>query len=109
MTKLKVKHGIGQNLIVKPDFFADVVSEGGIVITAASEYGDGPCQGTVIGIGMGPRDENGEYLESDIKVGDVILYARNTGKQIMYEGEKLYSLPYNSVMANLGHKPVESD
>jgi chaperonin GroES len=58
-----------------------------------------PQQGKVIAAGPGARQESGERVAMDIKVDDMVLYARNTGTAIKLDGQEYLILKETDVLA----------
>ena len=58
-----------------------------------------PQEGKVVAAGPGTRKENGERTTMDVKVGDVVLYAKYTGAQIKSQGKEYLILKENDVLA----------
>lgn len=46
-----------------------------------------PMQGTIIAAGPGKRDERGELIPLEVKVGDVVLYGKYSGTEITLDGK----------------------
>ena len=46
-----------------------------------------PQQGEVLAVGPGRRDDKGERIPMDVKVGDKVLYSKHGGTGVPYEGE----------------------
>ena len=49
-------------------------TKGGIIIPETAQ--EKPQEGEVIAVGPGARDEDGEYIKPDVKVGDRILFGK---------------------------------
>jgi len=60
-----------------------------------------PKKGTVLAIGPGERNDAGERIPMDVKVGEVVLYAKYSGTEIKYDGKKLLILRESDVLAIL--------
>ena len=46
-----------------------------------------PQQGEVLAVGPGRRDDKGERIPMDVKVGDKVLYSKIGGTEVHYQGE----------------------
>ena len=46
-----------------------------------------PQQGEVLAVGPGRRDDKGERIPMDVKVGDKVLYSKYGGTEVHYQGE----------------------
>jgi chaperonin GroES len=60
---------------------------GGIIIPDTAK--EKPQQGEVLAVGSGARNEAGQIVPLDVKVGDVVLFAKWGGTEIKVEGEEL--------------------
>lgn len=68
----------------------------GIVIpdTAAEK----PDQGEVIAVGPGKRNDRGELIAMDVKVGDRVLFGKYSGQTVKVEGEELLVMREEDIM-----------
>jgi len=55
----------------------------------------------VLAIGPGDRNDKGERIPMDVKVGDKVLYAKYAGTEVKYNGKKLLILRESDVLAIL--------
>ncbi len=61
-----------------------------------------PQQGEVLAVGPGRRDDNGERIPMDVKVGDKVLYSKYGGTEVHYDGEDYLIVAARDVLAILG-------
>ena len=61
-----------------------------------------PQQGEVLAVGPGRRDDKGERIPMDVKVGDKVLYSKYGGTEVHYEGEDYLSVGARDILAILG-------
>jgi chaperonin GroES len=87
---------LGNRLIVEPAE-SEEVTAGGIVLPETAK--EKPQKGTVLAAGPGERDEDGDYIPMDVKVGDVVLYAKYSGTEIKLDGKKLLILRESDLLA----------
>jgi chaperonin GroES len=68
----------------------------GIVIpdTAAEK----PDQGEVIAVGPGKRNDRGDLVAMDVKVGDRVLFGKYSGQTVKVEGEELLVMREEDIM-----------
>ena len=57
-----------------------------------------PQQGEV----LGRRDDKGERIPMDVKVGDKVLYSKYGGTEVHYEGEDYLIVGARDILAILG-------
>ena len=70
---------------------------GGIIIPDTAK--EKPQQGEVLAIGSGARDESGKVVPLDVKVGDVVLFAKWGGTEVKVEGEDLLVMKESDIIA----------
>ena len=89
---------LGSRLVVEP-IEEEEVTSGGIVLPETAK--ENPQKGTVLAIGPGDRNDKGERIPMDVKVGDKVLYAKYAGTEVKYDGKKLLILRESDVLAIL--------
>ncbi len=90
---------LGDRLVVEPREREATTASGLVLPETAKEK---PQEGEVIAVGPGRRDENGKRIEMDVKVGDVVLYAKYGGTEVKIEDKKLLILKESDVLAIVG-------
>ena len=85
---------LGSRLVVEP-IEEEEVTSGGIVLPETAK--EKPQKGTVLAIGPGDRNDKGERIPMDVKVGDKVLYAKYAGTEVKYDGKKLLILRESDV------------
>jgi len=58
-----------------------------------------PQRGEVIAVGNGRYNDDGDRIPMDVRVGDVVLYAKYGGSELKVEGMKLLILQESDVLA----------
>lgn len=94
---LKLKP-LADRLVVKP-LESEDVTPGGIVLPETAK--EKPQKGEVLAVGPGARDEDGERILPDVRVGDKVLFAKYSGTEIKLDGEKLLILRESDILAVL--------
>jgi len=89
---------LGSRLVIEP-IEQEEITAGGIVLPETAK--EKPQKGTVLAIGPGERDDNGNRIPLDVKVGDLVLFAKYSGTEIKYEGKKLLIMRESDVLAVL--------
>lgn len=87
---------LGDRLVVEPKEREETTASGIILPETAKEK---PQEGTVLAVGPGRRDDDGDRIEMDVAVGDTVLYAKYAGTEIKLEGKKLLILKESDVLA----------
>ena len=87
---------LGDRMVVKPLEEEEVTPSGIVLPETAKEK---PQKGEVLSVGPGARDEDGNRIEMDVKVGDKILFAKYGGTEIKVNSDKLLILRESDVLA----------
>ncbi|MFI3300333.1 MAG: co-chaperone GroES [Candidatus Gastranaerophilales bacterium] len=87
---------LGERIVIK------VVEEteqttGGIFIPDSAK--EKPQKGEVIAVGLGKLNDKGEREPMDVKVGDVVLYAKYSGTDVKIEGTEYKILSVKDALA----------
>ncbi len=61
-----------------------------------------PQQGEVLAVGPGRRNDKGERIPVDVKVGDKVLYSKYGGTEVHYQGEDYLIVSARDILAILG-------
>ncbi|WP_420994953.1 co-chaperone GroES [Cupriavidus sp. 30B13] len=69
----------------------------GIVIPDSAA--EKPDQGEVVAVGPGRRNEAGERIAPDLRVGDRVLFGKYAGQGVKVDGEELLVLREEDVVA----------
>ncbi len=87
---------LADRLVVKP-IEREEVTKGGIVIPDTVR--EKPQEGEVIAVGPGRLSEDGKRIVMDVKVGDVVIYAKYGGMEVKVEDEDLMILRESDILA----------
>ena len=90
---------LADRLVVKP-IEREEVSRGGIVLPDTAK--EKPQEGEVIAVGPGRLSEDGKRIAIEVKVGDIVIYAKYGGTEIKIEGEELVILRESDILARKG-------
>ncbi len=72
---------------------------GGIIIPDTAK--EKPMQGEILAVGPGARDEKGEVVPLDVKVGDHVLFGKWSGNEVTIDGEELAIMKEADIMGVL--------
>ena len=78
---------------------AETTTASGIVIPDTAK--EKPQEGTVIAVGPGRVDDNGNRVPVDVKVGDTVIYSKYGGTEVKYAGSEVLILSARDVLAVL--------
>jgi chaperonin GroES len=87
---------LGDRLVVKPATREETTKSGLVLPDTAKEK---PQRGTVLSVGEGRRDEDGDRIPMDVKAGDEVLFAKYAGTEFKLEDEDLLILSEKDVLA----------
>ncbi|MCZ6661241.1 MAG: co-chaperone GroES [bacterium] len=73
------------------------VKKGGIIIPDTAK--EKPQEGEVVAIGEGRRLDSGERQPMDVKVGDLVLFGKYSGTDVMIDDEEYLILREEDVFA----------
>ncbi|MCH7646383.1 MAG: co-chaperone GroES [Nitrospinae bacterium] len=73
------------------------VKKGGIIIPDTAK--EKPQEGEVVAVGEGRRLESGERQPMDVKVGDLVLFGKYSGTDVMIDDEEYLILREEDVFA----------
>ena len=100
--KMAVKlEPLGDRVVVKP-MPKEEVTKGGIVIPDTAK--EKPQEGKVIAVGPGRMTEDGKRIAMDVKVGDIVIYAKYGGTEIKENDEELIILRESDILAKKSSK-----
>lgn len=74
---------LADRVIVEP-LEQQEITAGGIVLPETAK--EKPQKGTVIAVGPGKKTDDGKVVPMDVKVGDVVIYAKYGGTEVKLEG-----------------------
>ena len=73
---------------------------GGIILPETAK--EKPQQGKILAAGPGDRDEKGERVPMDVKVGDIVLFAKYSGTEIKMDGKKYLIMRESDLLGIVG-------
>jgi len=79
---------------------ADQKTAGGIIIPDSAQ--EKPSEGEVIAVGDGARDDDGDRIPMDVKVGDRVLFGKWSGTEVKINGEDLLIMKESDIMGIVG-------
>jgi chaperonin GroES len=75
---------------------AEAKTKGGIIIPDTAK--EKPQEGKIVAVGPGGRDEAGQLIKPDVKVGDRILFGKWSGTEVKIDGEDLLIMKESDIM-----------
>ena len=89
---------LGDRVIVKPVQKEETV--GGIIIPDTVK--EKPQEGKVEAVGPGKKDENGDILSMNVKVGDSVLYGKYSGTELKIDGDEFLIMHEDDIFGIIG-------
>ena len=87
---------LGDRLVIKTIEREEMTKSGLVLPETAKEK---PQEGEVLAVGPGRMSEDGKRIAMDIKVGDIVIYAKYGGTEIKIDDEELMILRESDVLA----------
>ena len=87
---------LADRLVVKPMEREEVTKSGIFLPDTAKEK---PQEGEVLAVGPGRLSEDGQRIAMDVKVGDIVIYAKYGGTEIKIDEEDLIILRESDILA----------
>ncbi len=87
---------LGDRLVIKPAGREEMTASGIVLPDTAKEK---PQRGTVVAAGEGRRDDDGDRIPMDVKVGDQVLFAKYAGTEFKLDDQDLLILAEKDVLA----------
>lgn len=79
---------------------AEEKTAGGIIIPDSAK--EKPAEGEVVAVGDGARDDDGDRIALDVKVGDRVLFGKWSGTEVTVGGEDLLIMKESDILGIIG-------
>lgn len=89
---------LGDRLVIQPASREEMTASGIVLPDTAKEK---PHRGTVVAAGEGRRDDDGDRIPMDVKVGDEVLFAKYAGTEFKLDDKDLLILAEKDILAIL--------
>jgi chaperonin GroES len=89
---------LGDRVVVLPAEREETTRSGIVIPDTAKEK---PQRGSVIAVGKGRRDDDGDRIPMDVAVGDTVLFAKYAGTEFKFEDEEYLILSEKDILAKL--------
>jgi chaperonin GroES len=89
---------LGDRVVVQPAEREETTKSGIVIPDTAKEK---PQRGSVIAVGKGRRDEDGDRIPMDVSVGDTVLFAKYAGTEFKFEEEEYLILSEKDILAKV--------
>ncbi len=89
---------LGDRVVVQPAEREETTKSGIVIPDTAKEK---PQRGTIIAVGKGRRDDDGDRIPMDVSVGDTVLFAKYVGTEFKFEDEEYLILSEKDILAKV--------
>jgi chaperonin GroES len=89
---------LGDRVVVQPAEREETTKSGIVIPDTAKEK---PQRGSVIAVGKGRRDDDGDRIPMDVAVGDTVLFAKYAGTEFKFEDEEYLILSEKDILAKV--------
>ena len=89
---------LGDRVVVQPAEREETTKSGIVIPDTAKEK---PQRGSVIAVGQGRRDDDGDRIPMDVSVGDTVLFAKYAGTEFKFEEEDYLILSEKDILAKV--------
>ncbi len=90
---------LADRLVVKP-IEREEVTKGGIVLPDTAK--EKPQEGKVMAVGPGRLSEDGKRIAMEVKVGDIVIYAKYGGVEYKIDDKEVIILRESDILAKKG-------
>ncbi len=87
---------LGDRVIVQ-QLEAETTTASGLVLPDTAT--EKPQQATVVAVPKAPKDDDGNDIELDLAVGDVVIYSKYGGTEVKYGADEYIILSLKDVLA----------
>jgi chaperonin GroES len=89
---------LGDRVVVQPAEREETTKSGIVIPDTAKEK---PQRGSIIAVGKGRRDDDGERIPMDVSVGDTVLFAKYAGTEFKFEDEEYLILSEKDILSKV--------
>ena len=89
---------MGDRVVIRPAA-REETTRSGIVLPDTSK--EKPQRGEVVAVGTGRVTDEGKRLDMEVKVGDIVLFAKYAGTEFKLDDEELLILSEKDILATL--------
>ena len=90
---------LGDRLLIEPAEQEETFAGGQLVLPETAK--EKPQRGKVLAAGAGLRDDDGNRIDMDVAVDDMVLFAKYAGTEIKLDGQKLLIMKESDILGVL--------
>lgn len=87
---------LGDRVVLKV-LEAEEKTASGIVLPDTAK--EKPQQGKILAVGPGKRSDDGKVIPMEVKVGDIVLFAKYAGTEVKHQSEEVLVLRESDILA----------
>lgn len=72
-------------------------TKSGIILPESSK--EAPSTAKVVAVGEGKKDDKGQSIPLDVKVGDIVIYKKYATTDVKYDGEEYMIIDMEDILA----------
>lgn len=88
---------LADRVVVEPIEKEETFAGGALVLPETAK--EKPQQGRILAAGPGRLDEDGDRIPMEVKVDDLVLFAKYAGTEIKIDGKKVLILKESDILA----------
>ena len=89
---------LGDRVAVSP-LQQEQKTTGGIIIPDTAK--EKPTKGVIVAVGKGRKNDSGQRIEPDLKVGDIVLYGKWGGTEVTVSDQDIVIMKESDILAIL--------
>ena len=89
---------LSDRVVIKPEAAEEKTASGIILPDTAKEK---PQKGKVVAVGPGKVSDAGNAIKMNVKKGDVVLYGKYSGTEVIFDNEEYLIMRENDIFAIL--------
>jgi len=94
---------LGDRVVIRKIDSEEKTSGGLIIPDTAKEK---PSKGEVVAVGSGARNDSGQIMPMDLKIGDHVLFGKWSGTEVKVDGEDLVVMKESDILATITSTPA---
>ncbi|WP_119072358.1 co-chaperone GroES [Aggregatilinea lenta] len=88
---------LADRVVIEPIEREETFAGGALVLPETAK--EKPQQGRVLAVGAGRTDDDGDRIPMDVKVDDIVLFAKYAGTEIKLDDKKVLILKESDILA----------
>ena len=90
---------LGDRVLLEPIEQEETIAGGALVLPETAK--EKPQHGSILAVGAGAKDDQGNRIPMDVQVGNRVLFAKYAGTEIKLENKKLLIMKESDILGIL--------